>query len=263
VLLFGGWLFFSIRDRQRWNDYVNRLQAEPGIVVVKAERQFRGYSISGLRDPLATDPIEILKATPLDPGKVASHWEPYLALAPAIIEKRAREQLEIPKELTVKYQAGDLYIYGDLPHGNLSGSAARSFYLQRWSSLARAVPGVTRTHSSLEDDEALEKLRINFDSGSVEPAPADLLKLDNISPGLRGNLDNSRYYDGHFRIVVVGHADPSGSEEQNHLLRQQRAEKIKEKLVALGFEANRILIQADEAGLEADRSVTLDSLIVK
>ena len=87
-----------VRDNRRWGRYVDRLQGEPGLVVVRAERPWFGYAVSGLRDPLAADPVGLLAGSGIAAGKVRQRWEPYLSLDARFAERRRvaamRETLE-------------------------------------------------------------------------------------------------------------------------------------------------------------------------
>jgi len=71
-----------VRDNRRWTRYVERLQSEPGLVVIGTQRRWLGYSVRGLRDPLAADPQVLLSGFGLSARKVSEHWEPYLSLDP-------------------------------------------------------------------------------------------------------------------------------------------------------------------------------------
>jgi OOP family OmpA-OmpF porin len=71
-----------IRDNRRWSRYIDQLQSEPGIVVITTQRRWLGYSIRGLRDPLAADPQSLLSGFAVPARRVYAHWEPYLSLDP-------------------------------------------------------------------------------------------------------------------------------------------------------------------------------------
>jgi len=71
-----------IRDDLRWERYVDRLRSEPGIVVIQEHRRWLGYSVTGLRDPLAIDPRELLAGSKVPESKVVERWEPYQSLDP-------------------------------------------------------------------------------------------------------------------------------------------------------------------------------------
>ena len=94
--------FFIHRRNTRWNDYLARLQSEPGIVVTSWQRHWGHYDISGLRDPLAADPVKLAVDFGIDPARVAGHFEPYQSLDERFSlqrqfdsEKQALEQLVI------------------------------------------------------------------------------------------------------------------------------------------------------------------------
>ena len=87
---------WRVRDNRRWERYVVRLDREPGIVVIGAERHWSDYSVHGLRDPLAPDPVLLLAGFGLPAQKVSESWEPYLSLDPHFAGMR---QLEADKEL--------------------------------------------------------------------------------------------------------------------------------------------------------------------
>jgi OOP family OmpA-OmpF porin len=80
-----------IHDNRQWARYVARLRREPGIVVIAAQRHWLGYSVQGLRDPLAADPRSLLAAFGLPMRRVTDHWEPYLSLDPHFDETRQLE----------------------------------------------------------------------------------------------------------------------------------------------------------------------------
>ena len=91
VLLAGIWLVFTLQARARWNGYLDALRAEPGIVVVSAERKWWGrHLVSGLRDPLAPDPESLLAPHQLSAARVSGAWQLYQALDPEMVLRRAR-----------------------------------------------------------------------------------------------------------------------------------------------------------------------------
>ena len=65
VLTLAVWAYFAVSARTRWHAYLNALRAEPGIVVVSAEKAGGKYVVRGLRDPLARDPASFVAAAGL------------------------------------------------------------------------------------------------------------------------------------------------------------------------------------------------------
>jgi OOP family OmpA-OmpF porin len=91
LLAIGTIVGLRIRDNRHWAKYVARLRSEPGIVVIGAQRHWSGYSVQGLRDPLAADPESLLAGSGVPAEKVLHHWEPYLSLDPHFDETRRLE----------------------------------------------------------------------------------------------------------------------------------------------------------------------------
>jgi OOP family OmpA-OmpF porin len=75
-------VFAGMRNYQRWNRFVNQVRREPGIVLTSADRSWRSYRLTGLRDPFAIDPDKLMRACGINPASVSSHWEPYVSLDP-------------------------------------------------------------------------------------------------------------------------------------------------------------------------------------
>jgi OOP family OmpA-OmpF porin len=110
------WLFFEIRDRLRRQDYLNALRNEKGIVVISAETRGGKYVVSGLRDPLATDPKALIAKSGLKPDEVVGRWERFDAIEPKFVPARAREVLNPPATVSLSFKNGVLTAKGTAPH---------------------------------------------------------------------------------------------------------------------------------------------------
>lgn len=73
------WLFTYVRENLRWNQYIQKLGQEPGIVITHTERRNGKYHISGLRDPMAHDPGGLLQSAGLPSDRVSFQWQEYLS----------------------------------------------------------------------------------------------------------------------------------------------------------------------------------------
>jgi OOP family OmpA-OmpF porin len=120
-------------------ELVRALAAEPGIVVLDARRVNREERLTGLRDPLARDPRDVLAERRLGPA--ALRFAPYVSVDPRIVQRRAEDVLAPPPAVRV-------HVEGDTVH--VSGVASRE-----WSNdarlLARTLPGIVRY-----DDDQLQ-----------------------------------------------------------------------------------------------------------
>jgi len=90
------------RHNSHWNQYLARLQNEPGIVVTGWKNSWGHYEVSGLRDPFAADPVKLAADYGIDPARVVGHFQEYESLDEHFSlqrefesEKQALEQLRI------------------------------------------------------------------------------------------------------------------------------------------------------------------------
>ncbi|MGH9175070.1 MAG: hypothetical protein ACRD1H_11975, partial [Vicinamibacterales bacterium] len=175
------WTFQGFRERQQWNDYLERLGAEPGIVVIQNGRRDGKFFVTGLRDQLAADPATLLASAGLPPGSVESRWEPYQALHPRFVSERARAVLRPPPTVTLSYRDGVL---------TATGTASEE-WVRESGLVAPALGGVRRfefTGDSLDADEMLiaeageTPLIADTMLGPEPPAPAPLGPPESSGP---------------------------------------------------------------------------------
>jgi len=114
---------------RRWEDYVTRLQAQPGIVITETGRQGGKYLVAGLRDPLAADPQLLLRAAGMVPRQVAFRWVPYQAFDAPIVLKRLLASLHPPAGVTVAINGNRIVASGSAPSAWLERARAAALTL--------------------------------------------------------------------------------------------------------------------------------------
>jgi OOP family OmpA-OmpF porin len=246
-LLLWGWL--NWRDHRRWNAYLTRLQSEPGILVTEQQSRYgllgSRFTLSGLRDPLAPDPAKLLREqTPLNPARVASHWQGYYALDAQMVTARAAQVLEPPNSVKLETRDGVLYA---------SGSATRA-WIETARRLTRALPGVLRfdTQQLLDADQErllvmqreLEKNRLQFATGTARLIPGQEAELQKMALRLKDAVALADYTKRPLTIEVIGQTDPTGTEEINKPLRLARAQSILAQLAARSIPRNNLTASA-------------------
>jgi OOP family OmpA-OmpF porin len=200
ALAWGGvWLTrIDWRDRQAWSNAVQKLNGEPGITVVSAGRKSIGkYEITGLRDPLARDPAEILREAGIPAERLTVKWKPYLSLDEPIIAARARLQPgpkvptldEIKVRLnpppTVAFAFADGLLTAD-------GSAERA-WLQQARPLALTIPGVAIYDDSkvIDLDASTPEAVLARARNRLEPPPSAGLKIDGDALVITGSSEHA------------------------------------------------------------------------
>ncbi len=116
-----------VQSRMRWNRAVAALRAEPGLVVVDADRGWRQWEISGLKDPQARAPGEVLASAGLAPRSLTGTWEGYISLDTPIVAARARRALDSVKTLVerdrILFDPGSA-VLSPAANARLAGSSA-------------------------------------------------------------------------------------------------------------------------------------------
>lgn len=105
----GWWSWNNFQADRAWNTYLERLTNTPGIVVADTPRR---YEVRGLRDPLATDPANLLEGLSLRPTQLRATWQPYHSLEPEIVLKRVQQQLDTPSTVQLAWRDGVLVVSG-------------------------------------------------------------------------------------------------------------------------------------------------------
>ncbi|MER9428444.1 OmpA family protein [Mesorhizobium sp. M0408] len=115
------------RAAERWQAYVSRLEAQPGIIVAQQTARGGHFYISGLRDPEAADPKALLSGTGVDPARVHSQWQFYQSLDPKFVLKRLVVSLTPPKSVRLSIVNDRIVAEGEAPDTwiDLARAAAR------------------------------------------------------------------------------------------------------------------------------------------
>ncbi len=141
LLLFGLLAFWK---HQRWQNFLGRLQAEPGLAVTAAENNwFTQSRLTGLRDPLAPDGIEIAQQANLKPSRIQFAWKEYLALDPESVRRRFAQRFGMPAGTTLAVEGTTASVSGAVPFE----------WLERVRREGTQVPGV---NSLVEKDIAVQ-----------------------------------------------------------------------------------------------------------
>jgi OOP family OmpA-OmpF porin len=230
ALLVGG--FFWVREYRRWNAYVTRLKSEPGLVLIGADRGWFGYSVRGLRDPLAADPNTFAADASLNPQKIEASWEPYHSLSSEFIKRRAQHVLQPPASIALTYDDGKL---------SAAGVASREWISQS-RLLARALPGVNeyRDENVVEAGrqelnvlkQKLETITVRFQENSSQLVPGQETAIDELIAGFRQLYQLAPGSAREMKVQIIGHTDTTGTEHVNLPLSRERAEAIRALLAA-------------------------------
>ncbi len=231
LLLVGAAAWISLRSTRTWNAALARLRAEPGLVLVSADRSGGRWHLAGLRDPLAPDPRVLLAGIGIDTSRVDGDFSAYLSLQPELVIARARTWLAAPETVTLTLRGDTLVGRGSAPVGWPDREGAPlGVTVVNVDSVVPVLPAEADAHRVV-----VERSRAFFEPGSAEIQGA-LATIQQVATAFQGLIAAT---GGHrfLRIDVVGRTDPSGTDALNQALSRLRAEAVGRRLVALGVPA--------------------------
>lgn len=267
ALLLVWWLGAGALDAWRWSRATQRIAQQPGIVVTDEYRSGGRYHISGLRDPLAPDPLEILTEEGIDQGLVDARWSPFQAAHPPFVVTRARALLHPPDTVTLRMANGVLTATG----------VADAQWIAEAKRLGPFVPGAFAFDANGVSDPntaVLETARLQVESivlkfvvGTTQLSPDGAAAFVDLASSVRALDEAAWAQGGRVRIEVVGHADPSGQDPINMELSSRRAETVRARIDELNLRAttvdargagtaNPILNPTGEVDPDANRSAS-------
>jgi len=252
LLAAGSFLYFDLRDRMRWNAYFQRLDSEPGIVVSEISRHGGRYRLTGLRDPLAADPDELLRQAGMEAERLTSRWEPYQSLAPEVILRRARKVLNPPDSVRLTMDRSIL---------TASGAAPRS-WIRDAKILARALPGIAafetrglvdldRTRSELLLWEAKKKdlaqVTTRLEATSLPDNAIGGALPNSLVDDIAKLLDLARFLDVDVLVRVTGRAARRADGSADLDAARQCSERVVQGLTAGGIDPVRLKATVETA----------------
>lgn len=241
----GSWLFLSWQSGQRWQDYVSRLEAQPGIIVAQQSARGGHFYVSGLRDPLAVDPQTLLSGTKVDPARVHAQWQFYQSLDPKFVLKRLTASLAPPKSVRLLIIEDRIVAVGEAPAPWISRARVASEQL--------SADGLTLEISELREltpqdlvhlRDGIQAVDIFFDSGKAVPGPEQLPVLDKLANQLKELARNARQAGVTARFMLTGHSDTTGRETTNLSISAARAETVRALLKKRGVDPELLLVRA-------------------
>lgn len=237
----GWWIFTSVRTAQRDNDYLEALDAAPGIEVIDADRRGGALHIQGLRDPFADDPASMLEAARLEGDDVVGEWAPYISIDPALVARRVTAVLGASETISFLVDnAGTLVGEGIAPRDWIA-EASRS---------APLIPGVAgvdfsqvRTPLQAVRDR-LESLFVRIEGNGFEVAVGQEAAMEAVASATRTLAAESVNADGPVVLEIIGHTDDVGGLRENQALSARRAESVRAQLPPDVFAPGNLTVRA-------------------
>lgn len=235
LVALGVWGFFSVRNHILWTEYLEKINAQRGIVVTETGKRNGHYYIAGFRDPLAIDPRALLKESKLDSKKIKSNWESYYSLHPEFVIARVKKILKPPGTVSLELKDTVLHAAGFAPHE----------WIGKARSLAQVIPGIvvfreeglvdTDMQSLAASKKWIEEQSLLFPESAAGLAEGQDDTVRALVQGIRDLQGRARLLGKRLSVEIKGHTDQSGSEEYNLVLSRERADSARSVLIAEGL----------------------------
>jgi OOP family OmpA-OmpF porin len=230
---------WTLWPRWKWDKYLDRLRAEPGIAVIDEGRSRGKFRAEILRDPLAADPEIYLYEAGFGTQDAELRIEPIVSFHPAMIVRRAEAVLKPPDNVRLDAANGVLSAAGSAPGAWIADFRAR----------AASIPGVDRfDDGGLTDETArsLGELKRGIETPEIgfqvaeENFAGQSQVIENWARDLKSiaallaaaGPESAR----RAAIRVIGQTDETGSERANLELSRRRARRVARTLQSNGID---------------------------
>jgi len=216
VIGYVGWRIWDTHQRDA--AFVQALEAEPGITVLRTEHEGGRLVIVGASDPLGREPLALLP-NGLDSSDVELRFVSALSDDPQLVAQRATRAFDLPEGVTLRAEPGGRLIAEGDADTLWAADARRLLPLigARQLDVSGLVPTLSEIIAGVEDHE------LPFAEGSAQP-----LTLDRI----QGDVTRlAELADTTLVLIVEGHTDDIGTAEENQALSLSRALSVRQTLL--------------------------------
>jgi len=243
IIVLSSFLGYQVFESHRaWSGYLDRLEAQKGIIVLSSAKKDGIYRIKGLADPLAPSPDRLLTKEDKQVIRVKGDWTPFYSLDREFVHKRSLKILNPPAAVTLELSGTTLAARGE----------AFQAWIRMFTNRAAAIPGVSSLDLSglvnldrknLERAlKQLEQLTLYFDSNSIRLVKGQEDVLTAMSNAVKRIQDLQTRAERPVQILLMGHTDSSGSEKHNLKLSRDRAETVLSHLIVQGVNPSFITL---------------------
>lgn len=243
------WMFTRYTEGQTWNDAIERLQAEPGLVVIDAARSSDSNTVRGLKDPMARDPKTIIAKSIEDLGETNFTFSGYMSLDEPIVVSRARDILKIPETVDVSYRDGILVLSGTADKSWIENTpSAGSVYGVKQLDKSQLAPDLSSVEAAAKKlFHVVSSFNFYFDVGVTNLSDNQKEQLV-VLLGKMENLVKTNAQLGRLtRYLVKGHSDTDGSDITRQHVSELRAINVYNALIYHG--AQQALIEHEGFGV--------------
>ncbi len=180
LVFVGRWWWLEGRRDRAARAMLEAVEGEPGLLLVDWERDGDTLHLTGLADPSARRPSDLLASLGIeDRLQVEGQWRSYLSSEEPVVMARAIEQLQPPQGIELRWNKGSISAVGEASGGWIA--SARS--------VAQSLTGRPLVEDGLTNRDAagMDRLIEALD-GQLLPFGLRSTELDRSDPVVAGRL---------------------------------------------------------------------------
>ncbi|MEM9136128.1 MAG: OmpA family protein [Cyanobacteria bacterium P01_F01_bin.42] len=252
ALILGAWLVYA---QYRWRSLIHALEREPGITITRSKRGWFRREIKGLRDPLALDPRQVVKANRMEPSDITLDFEPYWSLSPDLLEDRARQLLAAPDDVDLEYDPATLTLtaIGSAPYDWIQSANQFPASQARFTVVETSQVEVAEATKLRELGLRVGQTTLTFREGLSVLDSAQDPNLESLAKLLQEAIRLGAKIRQPTTVYVLGKTSAAGSFARNARLRQARADLVVKRLIAAGVPGDALKAEgiAVQPGVES------------
>ncbi len=233
------WGYKAIETQKDWERRLAILKDQKGVIVVSVQKADKQYRIIGLKDPLVSDPLQVLSRD--EQGDIQAQWQFFYSLDPAFIFQRAQKILAPPSAISLTLDQNTIVARGE----------ASQKWINIFQNRAVSIPGI----DSLDLDDvvntnrialnramkSLGTLKVYFENDSTDLVEGQDEILAKGGDTILAIQRQMAIVNTPVLITILGHTDSSGTESYNLKLSRERAEKIQAIFIDQGVKSGSIV----------------------
>lgn len=217
--------------------------------------------VSGLLDPYADDPNEILEGSGIEVGGFRLALEPYQSLDEELVKRRLDTLLGTPSTLKTSFRDGTFVGEGSADSGWLRAARLRLGAISLVERYDFTGVSVLLTPEMTATIERIQQLEVFMLRGTTRIRPESVEAIARLSEQITLLLDQASENSRPLAIEIVGHTDRSGTEASNLRLSARRAVLVRDLLVENGIPAELLRtrgIGSEEYAGDAEDALSIE-----
>jgi len=237
------WQFTRYVEDQHWDNALNSLVAEPGLIVVNSRYVDGQYIVTGMKDPQAKDPQVVIADSVGEVGPVKFVFTPFMSLDPTMVLIRARQAFKPPASVMLSYDAGNLILTGTAEKQwiNTVRNAAVNVMGVEAIDDSHLVIDLTTVRSEIATlAQIINDFILYFKSGEVALSHAEKEQVAVLATTVNEHFDKVVLTGLRAHYLIKGHSDLEGSEKVRQTVSIDRARIIYNQLILAGVKEERL-----------------------